>query len=260
MTLFIAYKIDQGMKSTTVKCYVSAIKKLLVQDGYEWDDQKVLLGSLTRACRLINDKVYTRLPIQCSLLEMILFEIQRLYEGQYYLEILYKALFILSYYGMMRVGEVTCSDHVLQANNIHLGMNKDKMLIVLYSSKTHSEAMRPQNIKITSNISEKSGFYAKRYFCPFDLVHQYLVARVQVWDEDKGQLFIFKDGSPVTPNHARSVLRNCLNSLGLDHTMYGMHSLRVGRTTDLIRYNYCLEEVKRMGRWRSNTVYKYIRL
>ena len=56
VTLFLGHKIEQGMKSTAVKCYVSAIKKLLVEDGYEWDDQKILLGSLTRACKLINDR------------------------------------------------------------------------------------------------------------------------------------------------------------------------------------------------------------
>ena len=72
VTLFIGYKIDNGMQSATVKTYVSAIKKLLVEDGYDWDDQKILLGSLTSACRLINDRVYTRLPIQCGLLEMII--------------------------------------------------------------------------------------------------------------------------------------------------------------------------------------------
>ena len=34
VTLFIGYKIENGMQSSTVKCYVSAIKKLLVEDGY----------------------------------------------------------------------------------------------------------------------------------------------------------------------------------------------------------------------------------
>ena len=73
------------------------------------------------------------------------------------------------------------------------------------------------------------------------------------------QFFVFKDGSLVTDNHAREVLKTCLQNLGLDPNMYGMHSFRVGRTTDLIKYNYSLEEVKRMGRWRSNVVYRYIR-
>ena len=179
VTLFIAYKIENGMQSNTVKSYVSAIKRLLIDDGYPWDDQKVLLGSLTKACKLINDKVHTRLPIQCSLLEMILFEIQRLYgqNGKIYLDTLFKALFALSYYGMMRVGEVTLSDHVIRAKDVHSALNKDRLLLILYSSKTHSIAMRPQKIKITSNLDEKSGFYARRNFCPFDLVNRYMTER-----------------------------------------------------------------------------------
>ena len=62
--------------------------------------------------------------------------------------------------------------------------------------------------------------------------------------------FVFRDKSPVTPDNARKVLKECLMHLGLDPLMYGMHSLRVGRTTDLIKYHYSIEEVKAMGRWR----------
>ena len=88
------------MESATVKSYVSAIKKFLVEDCYPWDDQKVLLASLTSACKIANDRVKTRLPIHCSLLEMILFEIQRIYSqnGQQYIQLLFKTLFALSYY------------------------------------------------------------------------------------------------------------------------------------------------------------------
>ena len=75
-TLFIANMIENGSQSNSVKSYVSAIKRILIDDGYQWDDTKILLSSLTRACRIINDKVKTRLPIQCGLLELILFEIQ----------------------------------------------------------------------------------------------------------------------------------------------------------------------------------------
>ena len=73
-------------------------------DGYNWDDKLVLVRSLAKACRIINDTVRTRLPIQCGLLEMILFEVQRMFHGQWYLEQLYKAVFSLSYYGMMASG------------------------------------------------------------------------------------------------------------------------------------------------------------
>ena len=135
-------------------------------------------------------------------------------------------------------------------------------MLLLYSSKTHSKANRPQKIKITSNFIEKSGFYAKRYFCPFNLVNNFIQLRILYLDSsfDQQQFFIFRDGSNVKAENARQVLKTCLTNIGLNANNYGMHSLRVGRTTDLIKYNYSLEEVKRMGRWRSNTIYKYIRL
>lgn len=71
---------------------------------------------------------------------MILFEIGNMYgKQQPYLEYMYKALFAIGYYGMLRVGELTCSPHVLKAKNFHLGRNKKKLMLILYSSKTHGE-------------------------------------------------------------------------------------------------------------------------
>ena len=261
-TLFIGHLVDKGVKSNSIKTYVSAIKRILIDDGYQWEDSKILLSSLTRACRIINDKVHTRLPIQCGLLELVLFEIQRTYSNQFYLEKLYKAIFALSYYGLMRVSEVVLSDedsyHAVRASNIHVATNKDKILIVLYTSKTHGKDRRPQKIKIVSNKDEKSGQYLHRNFCPFTLTKEYLAVRGD-YSDDNEQFFIFRDGSVVTASHARCVLKSALKELGLNSALYGMHSFWVGRTSDLIKYNYSIEEVQRMGRWRSNVVFNYIR-
>ena len=75
--LFVEHMIDMGTQSATVKSYKSAIKKILCDDGYQWDDTKVLMGSLTRACKLENDEVKTRLPISGKLLEAMLFELEQ---------------------------------------------------------------------------------------------------------------------------------------------------------------------------------------
>ena len=259
-TLFIAYLIDRGMQSATVKSYVSAIKKTLIIDGYDWDDKLVLVRSLARACRIVNDSVRTRLPIHCRLLEMILFEVQRIFadRNQLYLEILYKTLFAISYYGMMRIGEVTKSQHVLKVCNVHIAMNKDKLLLVLYSSKTHDKGLRPQKIKITSNRREKSGNYIHRHFCPFKLMRLYMDIRGG-FENEQEQFFVFKDLSLVTAVYARKMLKDIMERLNLNNMLYGMHSFRIGRTTDLIKYNYTIDEIKLMGRWKSNVAFKYIR-
>ena len=243
-----------------MKSYVSAIKKTLIMNGYDWNDNLVLVSSLAKACRIINDQVRTRLPIHCGLLETILFEIQCIFmqRSQWYLECLYKALFTVSYYGLMRVGEVTLSQHVLKAKNVHVAKNKDKILLVLYSSKTHDKANKPQKIMITSNLIEKTGRYATRFFCPFALMRKFLDVRGG-YQMDNEPLFVFRGNNPVTPMHACTLLKTVLNNLGLNHTSYGMHSFRIGRTTDLIKFGYSIDEVKLMGRWKSNVIYKYIR-
>ena len=258
-TLFIAHLVDQGLQSSTIKSYVSAIKKTLIMDGYKWDDNLVMVRSLAKACRIINDKMRTRLPIQCNLLELLLFEIRRHFslKNQWYLEILYQTLFALSYYGLMRVSEVAKSPHVLKAKNVHIASNKDKLLLVLYSSKTHDEASKPQKIKITSNRQGNSN-YSHRHFCPFVLMRQFLHLRGD-YDAESEQFFIFRDKSSVLPSQCRNLLKLMISKLGLDDRLYGMHSFRIGRTTDLVKFKYSIDEIKLMGRWRSNVVFKYIK-
>ena len=77
-SMFGAYLFDQGIQSATLKSYFSAIKSMLVDDGYKWDDDRVILGTLTCACKMVNDSFRTRLPISKRLLEQLLFELERL--------------------------------------------------------------------------------------------------------------------------------------------------------------------------------------
>ena len=145
--------MDGGVQSSTLKSYFSAIKHVLKQDGYQWDDKKAILSSLVRGCKLENDQLKIRLPIKKGLLEQLLFELGRHFNGdspQPYLEILYKAMFGLAYYGMLRVGEITDSPHTIKAGDIHVGHNKDKLMLVLYTSNTHGTDSDPQKIKISA--------------------------------------------------------------------------------------------------------------
>ena len=158
----------------------------------------------------------------------------------------------------MRVGEVTLSNHVLRAKKIHVGCNKDKLLVILYSSKTHDKSVNPQEIKICANKIEKSGKYRNRHFCPFEVINTYMKFRKGYLMEEE-PFFIFKDYSLVKPDNGRQILKAMIRRLNLDPKLYGFHSLRIGRSSDLIKFGYPVEKVQRMGRWKSNVGYKYIR-
>ena len=139
VTLYVAFLVDQGRQSSTVKSYVSAIKHVLEMDRYEWNQSRLLLQTITRACRLENDIYKTRFPIKIGLLEMILFETNRLFHDQPYLRVMYKTIFIISYYGLFRIGELTFSDHQVKVADVHVADNKDKIMMILRSSKTHGK-------------------------------------------------------------------------------------------------------------------------
>ena len=256
--LFGAYLVDGGVQSSTLKSYFSTIKHVLKQDGYQWDDKKALLSSLVKGCKLENDKVKIRLPIKKNLLEMLLFEIERMFgdHGQLYLEVMYKAMFCLAYYGMLRVGELTSGPHTAKACNIHVGIKLDKIMVVLYTSKTHGKESVPQKIKISAINNKKKDV---RFFCPVKAVINYMDIRGREYTDELEQFFVFKDKSEVKPHHFKCTLRQLLTRINLDSSLYDVHSFRSGRTCDLERFGYSVDQIKSMGRWRSNAVYRYLK-
>ena len=252
---------------------MSAVKGLLKDDGYKWDEGQVLFSSLMQACKLQNDQVCCRLPIQKPLFETLLFEIGRVFSKQVYLLVLYRAVFCLAYYGLMRIGELAEGTHPVKACDIHIASNKHKILIVLYTSKTHSEAMYQQQIKISAldtTYSEQtpSGTNSKQshkktagqaFFCPFKAVRDYLSIRKNGFRNRQENFFLFQDESPIRPIHVRTVLRTCLHRIHLDPSIYNTMSFCSGRACDLLKMGYSVDNIKKMGRWKSNAVFKYIR-
>ena len=175
LTLYVGYLVSINKQSCTIRSYVSAIKAILSDIGIELNENRCLLNSLTRACKLVNDKVRTRLPIKKSLLNCILLQVQKHYVTQPYQMALYMALFSTAYFGLFRVGELTASKHVVKAVNVRIGQNKNKILFILDSSKTHGCNTLPQRFKISSTVLNKEPVKkGQAQFCPFQLIRHYL--------------------------------------------------------------------------------------
>ena len=253
--LFAGYLIDQGLQSSTIRSYVSAIKCMLVDDNYKWEDDMVILNTLTRACKRINDRVYIRKPIKKPMLELILFELGRYWNKQPYLCTMYRALFALLYYGLFRIGELTLGNHLVHACNVHIAKEKGKMLFILFTSKTHDQASKPQKIKIT-RLSDRQD--SQGHFCPFMLTEQYLQIRGDYADFNE-QFFIFSDKSPVKAEMARKVLKDVLKHMNIECAYFGTHGFCAGRACDLLKAGYSVDQIKIIGHWKSNAVYRYLR-
>ena len=256
--LFVGYLIDSKKKSSTVKSYISAIKAILLEDGVVLNENKYLLGSLTKACRLVNDHVKTRLPIRKGLLNIIVKSVKIHFgdAGQNYLANLYAAIFCSAYYGLLRVGEITTGTHPIRAVDVHIGENKDKILFILRTSKTHWKDSKPQSVKITGTM--KCENIKRKEVCPFTALKHFLSIRPKCRSNNKS-FFVFSDRTPVKPENMRRVLRETLTREGLKASLYDCHSFRSGMAVDLAARNIDVSVIQKLGRWSSNCVYTYLK-
>ena len=152
LTLFVAFLVHNNRQSSTVESYISAIKAVLKSSNIAIREDKYLLCSLTRACHLQNDCIKTRLPIQRSMLGVLIRQIDTHFGSQPFLCCLFKALYSTMYFGLLRVSEVASGVHSVLARDAHIGKNKRKFLFVLRTSKTHGKNSPPQMIKISSKL------------------------------------------------------------------------------------------------------------
>ena len=262
LILFVGYLVKQKRKSSTIKSYISAIKSVLRDDGVILNEDKYLLTSLTRACRLKNDQVHIRLPIRKAMLQILLKNIHLVVPEQPYLILLYRAIFSTGYYGLFRIGELTEGSHPVMARDVQIGMNKNKLMFILRSSKTHGQDAKPQIIKISSRDFDSKSKLQKStelyQSCPYEILRNYLKVRksfIFPWEP----FFVFKDCSLVQPYHVRKILKKTLLIAGFDPKLYSFHSLRGGRALDLhYTMHLSVESVKVLGRWKSNSVYLYL--
>ena len=148
---------------------------------------------------------------------------------------------------------------------MQIGDNKCKMMFVLRSLKMHGKNTAPHLIKISSSNHTSNKAESKRRLkqsmqlpCPYQLIHVYIAIRGPFYSESD-QFFIFADGSQVSPNHVCQCLKTALINLGFNARLYSLHSLRAGRASDMAKLGVPVETIKRVGQWRSNAVFKYLK-
>ena len=137
-----------------------------------------------------NDVVQARLPIHLHLLTGIINQIQKMFELQPYLAALYSCMFSLGYYGMLRIREMCKSQHVIKVKDFQVGTNKDKLRLILRSSKTHGRHQKPQIIKLSKQDQQPKLKMNTTVTCPYQNVRLYSTVRLRS-HSDKEQFFVF---------------------------------------------------------------------
>ena len=191
---------------------------------------------------------------------MLIDKTHALFSNQPYLDALYTALFSTAYFGMFRVGELTSGEHPVLVNDVQIDRNKQKILFILRTSKTHGYHAKPQLVKIQSYSMKSDTNHQNKNSCncPYSILRTYISMRPRFHHKNE-PFFIFRDFSPVRPYHMRKVLKITLRKCGFEENCYDTHSLRTGRTEDLVNVQQVpIDVVKKLGRWKSNCIYRYL--
>ena len=144
---------------------------MLQNINIEINEDRYLLGALTKACKLQNDTITTRLPIRKPLLNQLLqfADTYFLHKGQPYLAALYKAMFASAYFGLLHTSEIAVNVHAVKVTDIHIANNKFKFLFMLRSSKTHCKSSKPQLIRISTKTAGSEQPQAQQ-LCPYHIL------------------------------------------------------------------------------------------
>lgn len=264
IALFVAYMIMKRFQPNTIRSYISGIKYILNLINIKVDTNNFKFAGLVKAARYKNKKVKLRLPIKLRLLNRILDEVYKIpnIRDQPYLIALYRAMFAAAYYGLFRVGEITKSKHVIKSRDAHLARNKNKVQFRLWTAKNLKRGEWPHDVKIEGlhdckvchpNYAGKSS----TKYCPVCILKKFNAMRDRTQGEK--QFFVFRTGIAVSANNFRGVLKQVLHRIGVDHMVYNCHSFRQGRCCDLRRLGYSILDLKLVGRWKSNSVYNYLK-
>ena len=121
--------------------------------------------------------------------------------------------------------------------------------------KISSNVVRSQQ---SMNVSFKKKNDRCKIYCPYKMLRQYAEVRVRYVSDDE-PFFVYRGRSPITPIAVNKMLRKLLKASGINTERYSMHGFQVGQSLDLLKLGVSVETIKKLGRWKSNAVFNYLR-
>ena len=244
--MFAAHLQRQGLRSSTIKTYLSAISNVHKLLGQTDPTNTFLVNKMVQGIVNTESKSeQTRLPITNTELHKIMQAIP-FCTGCTYTQIMLEALCLLAYHACLRVGEIVYSaqrEHTLTMDN--LNTTEASEFQITLSSYKHSKTTTPTLI-LQKQPTDKH--------CPVKSLQKYLLIRGAA----PGPIFINKMSQPLTRENFAHYLNLCLQLAGLPAEHYNTHSLRIGRATQLAIDGASEMTIKAAGRRKSTAYQKYV--
>ena len=256
LTLFIAFCYSNNFSCSTVTTYISILSYIHNMGGFPDFTQNFVIKKSLQGLKKLTSKSDTRLPITFSILKELISSLEFTCSS-FFLRILLHAMYLLAFYALLRVGEITHTASGAQ-NNIPFGDVKFQIgngLDYPYAFELHLKNFKHnpgKHCHILFIQALKDNFE----MCPVRALWEYCKLRGQ----QEGPLFCFMDGTPVSRQFFTQQLQLSLTFCGRSIENYKGHSFRIGGASYAFENKMPEEQIQLMGRWHSKAYKKYIRV
>lgn len=239
---YIASLVNSGFSYPSILSRISAITYWIRFKNWPLVTRSFMITQSLKGVRAMASSSHSaKFPITPDVLRALCRALRQvpLHESE---RIRLKAIFLLSFYAFLRVGEVCGSRHSILLDNICI---QPTYISIDFPSYKFSLGRCP-TVFIPALDSD---------LCPVKALTAYL----QLRGSRPGLLFANSDGSPCVINQYRSVLARVVHAAGLSGRGITPHSFRVGAATSAAAVGIPEETIQRMGRWTSRAFMRYIK-
>lgn len=252
LLMYVAYLNEQGLKLSTIKVYLAAVRSYYVCNGYgNIMDGFLRLKQAIKALEIKSEKPKVKLPITLDLLNLIQSRVTKDFEGKLFL-----AAMCLGFYGCLRCDEFTVNTEFDSAK--HLCVNDVMFLNIEGINVVRVHIKRSK----TDHFNEGFLVYLPcmcPHACAYCSMKEYIFALPLQCPSDT-PLFRNKNLQTLTKAAFVKHMRSLIAELGIPVTDYSGHSLRTGLATTAAAAGLSDWEIKMLGRWSSDAYRRYIRI
>lgn len=248
---FIAYLAYNSYSASTARAYISSLSFSLKYQDLQDTTQSFIVKQMLKGMSRLHGTIDLRLPITIDMMLRFPNALSHVCSSRYE-AVMFNAAFSLAFSALLRVGEFTCinitdSSKIIQFSDVQLQDFDKSITINLKYSKT-DQIGKSCIIHIKSDtVFPFSAYLAVKEFLQFRPAFD-------------GPLFCHLNKMYLSRRQFLSVLHSSLKFLGYKTEQFNTHSFRIGAATFLSKLGLSDDEIKRRGRWSSNSYQRYIRL
>ena len=235
--MFISYCFEKGFSPATIKTYISDLSFYHKLNNWYDPSELFVVKKLLEGCQRSRLRVDNRAPIIPQILHSICLSLQFICYNDYE-AILFKAAYLLTYFGLMRVSELVHSTwqhsgKALQFNDIKFEEN-NAVTIAIRQSKT-CQAGNPTYLRILCEANPS--------MCPVCALQKYFDIRPTTL----GYFFKHQNNRALTRAQFSAILAKCISSSPFSGRNVLSHSFRIVRASDLASKGVPDEVIMKLG-------------